>query len=126
MQEAITDTRPVAASHAFDQDTLQVYLEQRLPGFEGPMVVQQFSGGQSNPTYKIVTPTRVYVMRTKPGPVAKLLRSAHAIEREFRVMRALAPTSVPVPAVHLLCEDETVIGRAFYLMDFVKGRVLWD
>ena len=85
-----------------------------------------FKGGQSNPTYKLVTPARSYVMRAKPGPVAKLLPSAHAVEREFAVMSGLAGTDVPVPRMHCLCEDESVIGRAFYVMEFMAGRVLWD
>ena len=78
-----------------------------------------FKGGQSNPTYKLVTPQRSYVMRAKPGPVAKLLPSAHAIEREFAVMRGLHGTDVPVPRMYCLCEDESVIGRAFYVMEFM-------
>ncbi len=119
-------TRPVADSHAFDVERLAAHLAQHLPGFAGPLTVAQFKGGQSNPTYQLVTPGGSYVMRTKPGPVAKLLPSAHAIEREFRVMRALAGTDVPVAPMHLLCEDEAVIGRAFYVMGFVEGRVLWD
>jgi hypothetical protein len=85
-----------------------------------------FKGGQSNPTYKLDTPSRSYVMRAKPGPVAKLLPSAHAVEREFAVMRGLAGTDVPVPRMYCLCEDESVIGRAFYVMEFMQGRVLWD
>jgi aminoglycoside phosphotransferase (APT) family kinase protein len=85
-----------------------------------------FKGGQSNPTYKLLTPARSYVMRAKPGPVAKLLPSAHAIEREFAVMSGLAGTDVPVPRMLCLCEDESVIGRAFYVMEFKQGRVLWD
>jgi aminoglycoside phosphotransferase (APT) family kinase protein len=85
-----------------------------------------FSGGQSNPTYLLVTPGCNYVMRAKPGPVAKLLPSAHAIEREYRVMHALRETDVPVAHMHVLCEDESVIGRAFYVMEFVPGRVLWE
>jgi aminoglycoside phosphotransferase (APT) family kinase protein len=85
-----------------------------------------FKGGQSNPTYKLVTPGRSYVMRSKPGPVAKLLPSAHAIEREFKVMHGLAGTAVPVPRMEALCEDESIIGRAFYIMEFKEGRVLWD
>jgi aminoglycoside phosphotransferase (APT) family kinase protein len=88
--------------------------------------VEQFKGGQSNPTYKLVTPARAYVMRSKPGPVAKLLPSAHAVEREYRVMSALAGSDVPVARMLLLCEDESVIGRAFYVMEHVDGRVLWD
>jgi aminoglycoside phosphotransferase (APT) family kinase protein len=124
--EAFTGTKPVAEAHAFDVAALERYLTGRLPGFEGPLSVEQFKGGQSNPTYKLNTPGASYVMRSKPGPVAKLLPSAHAIEREFRVMSALKDTPVPVPAMHLLCEDEAVIGRAFYVMEFVQGRVLWD
>lgn len=124
--EQFTGTRPVAASHAFDVGALQAHLQAHLPGFEGPLAVEQFKGGQSNPTYKLLTPRRAYVMRTKPGPAAKLLPSAHAIEREFRVMKALAATEVPVARMELLCEDESVIGRAFYVMEFMDGRVLWE
>ncbi len=124
--DQFTGTRPVATSHAFDTAALQAWLEAKLPGFEGPLSVEQFKGGQSNPTYKLITPGRAYVMRSKPGPAAKLLSSAHAIEREFRVMQALAGTGVPVAQMHLLCEDESVIGRAFYVMQFMDGRVLWD
>ena len=119
-------TKQVAASHAFDTAALQAYLDRQLPGFAGPLGVEQFKGGQSNPTYKLVTPGASYVMRSKPGPVAKLLPSAHAIEREFRVMGALAGSEVPVPKMLLLCDDESVIGRAFYLMECVPGRVLWE
>jgi aminoglycoside phosphotransferase (APT) family kinase protein len=119
-------TKPVAAQHAFDLPTLQAHLERHLPGFRGPLSVEQFKGGQSNPTFKLLTPGATYVMRCKPGPVAKLLPSAHAIEREFTVMRALRGTGVPVPEMLLLCEDESIIGRAFYVMEFVQGRVLWD
>jgi aminoglycoside phosphotransferase (APT) family kinase protein len=121
-----TGTKSVAASHAFENAALATYLQQHLPGFDGPLSVEQFKGGQSNPTYKLITPTRSYVMRSKPGPVAKLLPSAHAVEREYRVMKALAGTGVPVPQMHVLCEDESVIGRAFYIMEFVAGRVLWN
>ena len=111
--EQNTGTRPVADSHRFDIDALQAFLSKNLDGFEGPLGVEQFKGGQSNPTYKLVTPSRSYVMRSKPGPVARLLPSAHAVEREYRVMDALAGTDVPVAKMHLLCEDESVIGRAF-------------
>jgi len=124
--DAYSGTKPVADQHAFDLGALQSYLEARLPGFAGPVAVEQFKGGQSNPTFKLLTPQGAYVMRCKPGPVAKLLPSAHAIEREFTVMTALRDTAVPVPRMHLLCEDEAVIGRAFYVMEFVAGRVLWD
>ena len=121
-----TGTKPVAGGHAFDIAALQAHLERELPGFRGPLVVEQFKGGQSNPTYKLLSPGGAYVMRSKPGPAAKLLPSAHAVEREFRVMHALAGSGVPVPHMHLLCTDEAVIGRAFYVMEFVDGRVLWD
>ena len=124
--EHFTGTKPVAESHAFDVAALQRYLQGALPGFAGPLAVEQFKGGQSNPTYKLLTPGRAYVMRTKPGPAARLLPSAHAIEREFRVMQGLALSAVPVPQMLLLCEDESVIGRAFYVMGFMAGRVLWD
>src|SRR5574337_245677 len=119
-------TKPLSAAHAFDIGALQAHLQRHLPGFAGPLGVEQFKGGQSNPTYKLVTPGATYAMRSKPGPASKLLPSAHAIEREFRVMRALAGTDVPVPKMHLLCDDESVIGRAFYVMQFVEGRVLWE
>ncbi len=124
--EHFTGTKPVAASHAFDIGALESHLSREMSGFRGPLTVEQFKGGQSNPTYKLITPGRAYVMRTKPGPAARLLPSAHAIEREFRVMQALAGSGVPVAEMHLLCEDEAVIGRAFYVMAFMDGRVLWD
>jgi aminoglycoside phosphotransferase (APT) family kinase protein len=118
--------REVTERHRFDAARLRQYLEGALPGFAGPLEVKQFQGGQSNPTYLLTTPGRRYVMRSKPGPAAKLLPSAHAVEREFRVMRALAAHGVPVPEVLLLCEDESVLGRAFFVMAHVDGRVLWD
>jgi aminoglycoside phosphotransferase (APT) family kinase protein len=124
--EHFTGTRPVAAQHAFDVGALDRWLRAQLPGYAGPLTVEQFKGGQSNPTFKLLTPGAAYVMRSKPGPSARLLPSAHAIEREFRVMAALAGRGVPVPAMLALCEDEGVIGRAFYVMAFVDGRVLWD
>ncbi|HEY9209629.1 phosphotransferase [Acidovorax soli] len=119
-------TRPVSDQHAFDIAALSAWLAQNMEGFAGPLTVEMFKGGQSNPTYKLNTPTTSYVMRAKPGPVAKLLPSAHAIEREFAVMRGLHGTDVPVPRMHVLCEDESVIGRAFYVMECMQGRVLWD
>ncbi len=119
-------TRAVTASQAFDADALSDYLQVHLDGFAGPLSVEIFKGGQSNPTYKLITPGASYVMRAKPGPVAKLLPSAHAVEREFKVMKGLQGTAVPVPKMYCLCEDESVIGRAFYVMEFVEGRVLWD
>ncbi|TFZ08307.1 phosphotransferase [Ramlibacter humi] len=119
-------TRAVSGKHAFDVPALTAWLEKNLEGFRGPLQVSMFKGGQSNPTYKLETPSRSYVMRAKPGPVARLLPSAHAVEREYAVMTGLAGTDVPVPKMYCLCEDESVIGRAFYVMEFMQGRVLWD
>jgi len=119
-------TRAVSTQHAVDIDALTVWLQQHLDGFQGPLTLEMFKGGQSNPTYKLITPSQVYVMRAKPGPAAVLLPSAHAIEREFKVMSGLAGTDVPVPRMYCLCTDESVIGRAFYVMEFMAGRVLWD
>jgi aminoglycoside phosphotransferase (APT) family kinase protein len=111
---------------SIDTGALTAWLREHLPGFSGPVSLEMFKGGQSNPTYKLITPTQNYVMRTKPGPVAKLLPSAHAIEREFKVMQGLLGTAVPVPQMLVLCEDESIIGRAFYVMEHIEGRVLWD
>ncbi len=119
-------TQPVSDKHQVDIAALSVWLSRHLDGFKGPLTVEMFKGGQSNPTYKLITPQCQYVMRSKPGPVAKLLPSAHAIEREFKVMGALFGTDVPVARMFCLCDDESVIGRAFYVMEFVPGRVLWD
>jgi aminoglycoside phosphotransferase (APT) family kinase protein len=119
-------TRPVAPAQAFDVAALHDWLARNLDDYSGPLSVESFKGGQSNPTYKLITPARNYVMRAKPGPVAKLLPSAHAVEREFAVMRGLQVTPVPVPQMYVLCEDESVIGRAFYVMEFMQGRVMWD
>jgi aminoglycoside phosphotransferase (APT) family kinase protein len=124
--EHFVGTREATGQHAFDTNALETWLKAHLPGFAGPIQAEMFKGGQSNPTYKLVTPSGSYVMRSKPGPVAQLLPSAHAVEREFAVMRGLAGTAVPVPRMLCLCEDESVIGRAFYLMEYVEGRVLWD
>ncbi|MET0808977.1 MAG: phosphotransferase [Pseudoxanthomonas sp.] len=110
----------------FDVAALETYLRAAIPGFAGPVTVTRFKGGQSNPTYLLATPARQYVMRCKPAPVAQLLPSAHAVEREYRLQRALAGSAVPVARMHCLCEDEAVIGRAFYVMDFVEGRIFWD
>ncbi|MDR3453918.1 MAG: phosphotransferase [Rhodoferax sp.] len=119
-------TRPVSEQHVFDVAALTAWLDEHLEGFAGPLSVEMFKGGQSNPTYKLITPGQSYVMRAKPGPVAKLLPSAHAVEREFAVMSGLQGTDVPVPRMYCLCEDESVVGRAFYVMEFMQGRVLWD
>jgi aminoglycoside phosphotransferase (APT) family kinase protein len=129
-QTQFEGTTEVAERNRFDEAKLFSYLQAHLPKellpLNGPMKVAQFKGGQSNPTYKITTPDRSFVLRSKPAPVAKLLPSAHAIEREFKVMSALANTDVPVAKMYCLCEDESVIGRAFYVMENVEGRVLWE
>jgi len=123
---AFEGTRPVSERQRIDSDALAAWLVRHVDGFSGPLTLEQFAGGQSNPTFKLLTPSRSYVMRAKPGPSSKLLPSAHAIEREYRVMHALRDTEVPVAQMLALCEDESVIGRAFYAMEFVQGRVLWD
>jgi aminoglycoside phosphotransferase (APT) family kinase protein len=123
---AFIGTRAVSDRQRVDIGALSAWLTAHVDGFAGPLTLEQFAGGQSNPTFKLITPSRAYVMRAKPGPAAKLLPSAHAIEREYRVMHALAGTDVPVARMLALCEDESVIGRAFYVMEFVAGRVLWD
>jgi aminoglycoside phosphotransferase (APT) family kinase protein len=125
-QDDTHNVQPVQEAHRIDTAALSAWLSNNLPGFEGPVSLEMFKGGQSNPTYKLITPNKSYVMRTKPGPVSKLLPSAHAIEREFTVMQNLHGTPVPVPEMHVLCEDESIIGRAFYVMAFIQGRVLWD
>ena len=117
-------TRPVAEALRFDVAALERYLGANVPGFTGPLDVVQFKGGQSNPTYKLNAGGKSYVLRRKPP--GKLLPSAHAIDREYRVIRALAGSAVPVARTHCLCLDETVIGTPFYLMDFVDGRIFWD
>jgi aminoglycoside phosphotransferase (APT) family kinase protein len=124
--DAYTGTKAISSQHEFDHGVLTAYLEAHLDGFAGPLTIEQFKGGQSNPTFKLTTRKRSYVMRSKPGPAAKLLSSAHAIDREYRVMKALHGSGVPVPEMYLLCEDEAVVGRAFYVMEFLEGRVLWN
>jgi aminoglycoside phosphotransferase (APT) family kinase protein len=124
--EQFTDSQSAPAKHAIDIPALTDWLEHNLSGFAGPLSVQSFTGGQSNPTYKLHTPSQSYVLRAKPAPVARLLPSAHAIEREFAVMAGLNGTEVPVPRMFCLCEDETIIGRAFYVMEFMPGRILMD
>jgi aminoglycoside phosphotransferase (APT) family kinase protein len=105
-------------------DRLAAWLYNHVDGFRGPLAAERFAGGQSNPSYRLDAASGRYVLRRKPpGP---LLPSAHAVEREFRVMRALRHSTVPVPQVHALCEDDRVIGSAFYVMEFLDGRIFWD
>jgi aminoglycoside phosphotransferase (APT) family kinase protein len=118
-------TSAVRTGMEFDEARLARYLEAEVPGFAGPLEVRQFKGGQSNPTYLVNTPARRYVLRRKPP--GALLASAHAVDREFTVIRALGSGSrVPVPRAHVLCMDDAVIGTAFYVMDYVVGRIIWD
>jgi aminoglycoside phosphotransferase (APT) family kinase protein len=124
--EHFSGTKPVAARQQFDMDALSRWMSTHTADFEGPINIEQFKGGQSNPTFKLITPSQTYVMRAKPGPAAKLLPSAHAIEREFKVMSALHKANIPVAKMFALCTDEAVIGRAFFIMEFVDGRILWD
>jgi len=111
-------------AHSFDPKKLTAYLEQQLEGFKGPLSAEKFPDGQSNPTYVINAESGRYVLRRKPP--GNLLKSAHAVDREFRVMQALADTEVPVAKVYHLCEDDSIIGSMFYLMEFVEGKVFWD
>lgn len=109
---------------ALDEGALASWLSTNVGGFSGPLDIAQFNGGQSNPTYRLTTPAARYVLRRKPpGP---LLKGAHDVLREARVLTALAPTDVPVPRVLGVCEDETVLGSAFYVMELVEGRIFWD
>jgi len=126
MSEGFVGTGAVQERHRFDVARLEAFLAARIAGFAGPLDVVQFKGGQSNPTFLLTTPRAKYVMRSKPAPAAKLLPSAHAVEREHRVITALGRIGLPVPRTFCLCEDESVIGRAFYVMEHVAGRVLWD
>src|SRR5690242_3072402 len=123
-QTAFSGTKEVAPALRFDAARLQDYLAAHVEGFAGPLTVRQFKGGQSNPTYLLETPRRKYALRRKPP--GKLLPSAHAVDREYRVISALYQTAVPVARTFALCEDETVIGTPFYIMEYVEGRVLWD
>ncbi|HSX60315.1 MAG TPA: phosphotransferase family protein [Tahibacter sp.] len=108
----------------FDVDTLAGYLETKVPGFRGPLTATKFKGGQSNPTYRIDAESGCYVLRRKPP--GRLLASAHAVDREYRVLAALRGSAVPVATPLHLCEDDSIIGSTFYLMSFVPGRVQWD
>lgn len=117
-------TKPVAESHRFDEAALLAWMQANVEGFQGPLEVRQFKGGQSNPTYQLITPTKKYVMRRKPP--GKLLPSAHAVDREYKVITALYPTGFPVAKSYGLCTDDSVVGTWFYVMDMVEGRILWD
>ena len=124
LYDRFVGTRPVAPQHAFDAGRLSDFMREQVDGFKGQLQVEQFKGGQSNPTYLLTAGQQQYVMRRKPP--GALLSSAHAVEREYRVISALAKTAVPVARTYALCEDDAVIGTAFYIMEYVPGRILWD
>lgn len=107
-----------------DEGALDAYMRAHVAGYRGPLKIEKFKGGQSNPTYLITTPAKKYVLRRKPP--GKLLPSAHAVEREYKVMTALSGAGFPAPKTYALCEDPDVIGTAFFIMDFVEGRIFWD
>ncbi|WP_176598549.1 phosphotransferase [Sphingobium sp. 15-1] len=117
-------TTAVREAHRFDEARLAAWMSDHVADFAGPLTVEQFKGGQSNPTYKLVTPARSYVLRRKPP--GQVLKGAHAVEREARVLSALGKTGFPVAHVHGLCTDEEVIGSWFYVMEMVEGRIFWD
>lgn len=123
-QQANAGTSAVRAAHRFDEAALARWMAEHVADFRGPLQVEQFQGGQSNPTYRLLTPTRSYVLRRKPpGPI---LQGAHAVEREARVLQALGQAGFPVPRLLGLCTDDSVIGTWFYLMELVEGRIFWD
>ena len=123
-QEQFSGVKPVEERHRIDEAALAAWLTENVEGYEGPLTVFQFKGGQSNPTYQLVTPNRKYVLRRKPP--GKLLPSAHAVDREFKVISALNKVSYPVAHAYALCTDDAVIGTMFYVMENVEGRILWD
>ncbi len=122
--DAYSGTKEVAESHRFDEAALARWMQANVEGYAGPLEVRQFKGGQSNPTYQLVTPGKKYVLRRKPP--GKLLPSAHAVDREYRVISALYPLGFPVARPYGLCEDDSVLGTMFYVMDMVEGRIIWD
>ena len=124
MEQQFSGTMAVREQHRFDVARLERYLNEHIEGFRGPLEVEQFKGGQSCPTYRLGAGGKHYVLRRKPP--GKLLPSAHAVEREYKVISALQGSAVPVPKSYLLCEDESIVGTAFYVMSWVAGRIFWD
>jgi aminoglycoside phosphotransferase (APT) family kinase protein len=122
--DIFSGTKPVDPRYAIDEAAINAWMKANVEGFAGPMEVRQFKGGQSNPTYQLLTPNQNYVLRRKPP--GKLLPSAHAVDREYKVISGLYPTGFPVAKPFGLCMDESVIGTIFYVMDSVEGRILWD
>ena len=123
-QDQNSGTRDVLEAHQFDVARLEEYMSSHVESFRGPLTVAEFKGGQSNPTYLLEGASNRYVLRRKPP--GKLLKSAHAVDREFRVISALYGADFPVPRPYVLCEDDAVIGTAFYIMEYVEGRIFWD
>jgi aminoglycoside phosphotransferase (APT) family kinase protein len=123
-QEQFSGTKEVSERHQIDVARLEQFMAGSVDGFEGPLSIKEFKGGQSNPTYQLVTPKASYVLRRKPPGV--LLPSAHAVDREHRVISALYNAGFPVPRPYVLCEDESVVGTMFFIMDCVDGRIYWQ
>ncbi len=123
-QEQFSGTRDVLEAHQFDPQPLQEYMSSHVEGFHGSLSVRQFRGGQSNPTYMLESASGKYVLRRKPP--GKLLKSAHAVDREYRVISALYAADFPVPRPYVLCEDEEIVGTMFFIMEFVDGRIFWE
>ncbi len=119
-----TGTIPMREAHRFDEMRLDQWLKRSVPDYAGPLTVEQFKGGQSNPTYRLHTPDRIYVLRRKPP--GQLLPGAHAVDREARVQEALGSLGFPVPTIYRLCTDDTIVGSIFYIMDYVEGRIFWE
>src|ERR1700757_3419671 len=117
-------TKPVEERHRVEEASLDRWMREHVEDYAGLLTVLQFKGGQSNPTYRLDTPGRSYVMRRKP--FGKLLPSAHAVDREYRVISALGKQGFPVAKAYALCTDDTVIGAAFYILSMEEGRVFWD
>ena len=123
-QKENVGTMGVLERHSFNKESLQSFMEKNISNFEGNIEIEEFQGGQSNPTYLIKSNNKSYVLRRKPP--GQLLKSAHAVDREYRVITALRKTDVPVPKTYSLCEDIDIIGTVFFIMEYVQGRVLWD
>ena len=123
-QEQNEGTAAVRAGHRFDEDSLATWMAATISDYQGPLTVEEFKGGQSNPTYKLITPARNYVLRRKPPGTT--LKGAHAVDREARVISALGEQGFPVPKVYGLCLDDSVIGSWFYVMEMVEGRIFWN
>lgn len=117
-------TKKMSEKHFIDSKELIPYLEKNIPDFEGPLIIEEFIGGQSNPTYFLKTNEKSYVLRKKPPGM--LLKTAHAVDREFRVISALNNTDVPVPKAYLHCQDESILGTEFFVMEYIDGAVIWE